>query len=151
MTFRKATRHDYNALADMRWIHLEDDGEDLSAYNKQTFVAEFRDYLERQIGTNFYCYVAENGEQIIGDAYLGLLSKVPKPYCPEAKIGYITNVHVLEKYQNRGIGSELMNFLKEQAKELSCELLYVWPSKRAIPYYERLGFKADNEILECLL
>jgi hypothetical protein len=44
MTFRKATQHDYNALADMRWIHLEDDGEDLSAYNKQTFVFEFRDY-----------------------------------------------------------------------------------------------------------
>lgn len=151
MTFRKTTQHDYCALADMRWIHLEDDGEDLSAYNKQTFVTEFCDYLKCQMDTNFYCYVAENEGQIIGNVYLGLLSKVPKPNCIKAKIGYITNVHVLEKYRNCGIGSELMKYVKEQAKELSCELLYVWPSERAVPYYERLGFKADNEILECQL
>jgi Predicted acetyltransferase len=149
MTFRKTTQNDYCALADMRWIHLEDDGENLSAYNKQTFVSEFCTYLKCQIDKNFYCYVAEHEGQIIGNVYLGLLSKVPKPYCSLARIGYITNVHVLEKYRNCGIGSELMNFAKEQAKNLACELLYAWPSERAVPYYERLGFKADNEILEC--
>ena len=39
--------------------------------------------------------------------------------------------------------------VKAFAKENGYELLFVWPSGRAVPFYERQGFRAENEMMEC--
>jgi hypothetical protein len=34
-------------------------------------------------------------------------------------------------------------------RDRELDVLFVWPSEQAVPFYERAGFRADNEILEC--
>jgi N-acetylglutamate synthase-like GNAT family acetyltransferase len=66
----------------------------------------------------------------------------------DGEIGYITNVHPKEEYRNKGIGTELLERVIGWAKENKIELLFLWPSKRSIHFYERQGFSMKNEIME---
>ena len=79
------------------------------------------------------------------------MPKIPSPREAQGQIGYVTNVHTLRQYRSRGIGGALMERVKAFAKENGYELLFVWPSGRAVPFYERQGFCAENEIMECPL
>jgi hypothetical protein len=35
------------------------------------------------------------------------------------------------------------------ARRNGFELLFVWPSQRSIPFYQRLGFEGENDVMEC--
>ena len=153
MIYRQATESDFPQLAELRWIHLSEDEEekDLSCYDKKIFLKEFTKFLKQELKRNYRCFVAEDKNQIISNIYLGLIPKTPKPYPDTRQIGYITNVHTLKAYRSQGVGTKLMNYVKEYARKTDCELLFVWPSDRAVPYYKRLGFQIDNDVMECPL
>ena len=44
-----------------------------------------------------------------------------------------------------------MKRVKEWAKEQDLELLIVWPSDRAVTFYERSGFTPENDIMQLVL
>jgi GNAT superfamily N-acetyltransferase len=69
-----------------------------------------------------------------------LVRKVPKPGELDGRWGYLTNCYVLPEVRNRGVGGSLLAAIKSWAVELRLELLVVWPSDRAYPFYGRAGF-----------
>ena len=76
------------------------------------------------------------------------VTKVPKPNRLHDEIGYVTNVYTRPAYRGQGIGSVLLERMVQWAKDRELDVLFVWPSEQATPFYERAGFSADNEILE---
>ena len=44
-----------------------------------------------------------------------------------------------------------MDRVKAWATEKDLEILIVWPSSKAVKFYERKGFKNDNEIMELFI
>ena len=63
------------------------------------------------------------------------------------KILEISNLGVEEKYRNKGIGTELLNFIKNKAIENNCTDLYLTvneENKNAIKLYEKFGFRIKN-------
>jgi ribosomal protein S18 acetylase RimI-like enzyme len=59
----------------------------------------------------------------------------------------VHNIEILPEYQNRGIGSHLMNKMiqnaKEKGKNITLQVFKTNPKARA--FYERLGFKVETE------
>jgi GNAT superfamily N-acetyltransferase len=43
--------------------------------------------------------------------------------------------------RNAGVGQQLLMAIKDWAYADDLELLVVWPSERAYPFYERAGFQ----------
>jgi len=55
--------------------------------------------------------------------------------------GFIDVLEVHASYRRRGIGRALVNEAYRIAKEHGCEKLVVWPTREAIGFYEKCGFR----------
>lgn len=154
MEIRLANEADYNELALMKWEHgVEDDidyGEhNLDGVNKDEFVEEFFAFLKAH--KEYDIIVAEKNGIVVSAMFVYLIPKLPKPNGNAKYIAYLTNVYTKKEYRNKGIGTQIMNYIKSILIEKKCELLFAWPSDNSIAWYQRNGFSEDNEIFECPL
>ena len=86
---------------------------------------------------NFGITAEEDGRVV---AYVGVISAPPE--------GEITNVATHPDFRRRGIGAELLEFLKEEAKERGIDSLYLEvrrSNNAARSLYEKSGFKVIGE------
>lgn len=149
MEIRLANEADYNELALMKWEHgVEDDidyGEhNLDGVNKDEFVEEFFAFLKAH--KEYEIIVAEVNGIVVSAMFVYLIPKLPKPNGNAKYIAYLTNVYTKKEYRNKGIGTQIMNYIKSILIEKKCELLFAWPSDNSIAWYQRNGFSEDNEI-----
>ena len=154
MEIQLANEADYNELALMKWEHgVEDDidyGEhNLDGVNKDEFVEEFFAFLKAH--KEYEIIVAEVNGIVVSAMFVYLIPKLPKPNGNAKYIAYLTNVYTKKEYRNKGIGTQIMNYIKSILIEKKCELLFAWPSDNSIAWYQRNGFSEDNEIFECPL
>ena len=154
MEIRLANEADYNELALMKLEHgVEDDidyGEhNLDGVNKDEFVEEFFAFLKAH--KEYEIIVAEGNGIVVSAMFVYLIPKLPKPNGNAKFIAYLTNVYTKKEYRNKGIGTQMMNYIKSYLIEKKCELLFAWPSDNSIAWYQRNGFNGDNEIFECPL
>ena len=154
MEIRLANEADYNELALMKWEHgAEDDidyGEhNLDGVNKDEFVDEFVAFLKAH--KEYEIIIAEENSIVVSAMFVYLVPKLPKPNGNAKYIAYLTNVYTKKKYRSKGVGTQMMNYIKSDLVKNKCELLFAWPSDNSIAWYQRNGFNGDNEIFECPL
>ena len=154
MEIRLANEADYNELALMKWEHGGEDDIDygehnLDGVNKDEFVEEFFAFLKAH--KEYEIIVAEVNGIVVSAMFVYLIPKLPKPNGNAKYIAYLTNVYTKKEYRNKGIGTQMMNYIKSYLIEKKCELLFAWPSDNSIAWYQRNGFNGDNEIFECPL
>jgi len=94
-----------------------------------------------------FVVVAEKNNKIIGYLCGGLM----KISWRNVKIAELENMFVLPKYQNRGIGTKLVNAFFEWCNKRKCDVVRVGAfhkNKRAIRFYEKFGFEKYELTLE---
>ena len=154
MEIRLANEADYNELALMKWEHgaeddIDYDEHNLDGVNKDEFVEEFFAFLKAH--KEYDIIVAEENGIVVSAMFVYLIPKLPKPNGNAKFIAYLTNVYTKKEYRNKGIGTQIMNYIKSILIEKKCELLFAWPSDNSIAWYQRNGFSENNEIFECPL
>lgn len=154
MKIRIANETDHNELALMKWEHgAEDDidyGEhNLDGANKNDFIKEFVNFLKTH--KEYRIFVAEENSIVVSAMFVYLIPKLPKPNGNAKYIAYLTNVYTKAEYRNKGIGTQMLNYIKNELIDKKCELLFAWPSDNSTAWYKRNGFTEDNEIFECPL
>jgi ribosomal protein S18 acetylase RimI-like enzyme len=102
------------------------------------------EYLNNFINDkNAFGFVAKEENKIVGFAYAYTLLR------PDGKIMfYLHSIGMLSNYQNKGYGSQLLEFIKEYSKQIGCSELFVITDKgnsRACHVYEKLGGKNDYD------
>ncbi|MCK5070290.1 MAG: GNAT family N-acetyltransferase [Desulfocapsa sp.] len=100
-----------------------------------------------------------NNELIVmesGEAIIGMLQLTFIPYL--TRLGswrcLIEGVRIQSQFRGQGLGSELINWAIERAKERHCSLVQLTTDKQrsdALHFYEKLGFKASHEGLKLQL
>ena len=94
-----------------------------------------------------YGFIARNEKQIIGFAY-GY-----KLYRPDGKQDfYLHAIDIMEGFQGKGYGTELMNFIKEYIKKIECRKMFLITNKSnisACKCYEKAGGinKSNDDIV----
>ncbi|MBD5093804.1 MAG: GNAT family N-acetyltransferase [Subdoligranulum sp.] len=151
---RLAEEKDYLQLATMKWQHSQEDDEDYGEGNlegvvKQEFINSFVDFMKIQ--KSYTVFVVEENEVVISSMFVSIIPKVPKPNGKSKSIAYLTNVYTLKEYRNSGIGTKLLQYIKNYLKECACELVIVWPSANSAEWYKKNGFCSENEVFECPL
>lgn len=154
MELRMAQEKDYLQLAEMKWLHCEEDDADyhtsqLAGVDKSKFLEEFVEFLREH--KEYKAFVASEGDLIISSMFVYVIPKTPKPNRNPKYISYLTNVYTLKEYRNKNIGTELLTYVKEYLVKEDCELIFVWPSANSVNWYSRNDFKQENEIFECSL
>ena len=57
---------------------------------------------------------------------------------------YISRVHIIKKFRNKGIGSYLLKYFEDKTKKKRLRL-HVWPNNPAVRLYKRFGYKVIKE------
>jgi GNAT superfamily N-acetyltransferase len=141
LDFRLSTDMDLRALADLRWRLKSDDEPVVDATAYDGFVHEFVSMCrsDPRRGELFH-WVAADGDKGVAAMSVVIVRKVPEPGDLNGRWGYLTNCYALPEARNRGVGTSLLASVKRWADDEHLELLVVWPSDRAYPFYERSGF-----------
>lgn len=154
LILRQAGEQDYAQLAEMKWFHCEEDDADYGESNlvgvdRAAFIESFIEFLRNQ--STYRIFVACDGNRVASAMFVSLIPKVPKPNRKSESIAYLTSVYTRKEYREQGIGAKLLGYIKAELCREACELLFVWPSERSVPWYERNGFLKENELMECPL
>ena len=139
---RIAAPSELTQIADLRWrLHVSDEPvADRNAYER--FIAEFLALHEAEWKPSEVTHwVAADGARIVAVMSVAIVRKFPRPGNLRGRWGYLANSYVLPAMRNVGVGSQLLEAIKPWAVEQDLELLVVWPSEMAYPFYERAGFR----------
>lgn len=119
---------------------------------KPGFCQELQDRVyEMRRSENSDVMVAERDGVICGMACVEYLRKQESPYNQERNIYYITEFGVDEAFRRRGVGRELMEFMRSdaRAKGFSRIELDMWTfNKPALRFYESIGFQTFRRLME---
>lgn len=145
---RIATQANLPQIADLRWRLRVDDApvSDPGAYDR--FVADFVNICTAEWRSDeMVHWIATDDGRAIAVMSIAIVRKLPSPENLRSRWGYICNSYVLPEVRNAGVGEHLLAAIKDWAHAEDLELLVVWPSERAYPFYERGGFSRHPDPL----
>lgn len=126
---RRLEKHDVEAVAGI-WLHTncEAHGFIPESYWEDHFQIVKEMFLQAEV----YVCQNEDSQEILG--FIGLDQE------------YIAGIFVRKEAQSRGIGKELLDFVKNQREELT---LHVYrKNEGAIRFYKREGFRVQQELVD---
>jgi GNAT superfamily N-acetyltransferase len=145
--YRFANNNDALILSVLLWEHIEEFDE-LDTALKDDYISTCHNHIKHRLGKDLYCAVAENNGHIVSHIFILITEKLPKLGRPNASYARLSSVRTIPKYRNKGIGSVLMDYVKNFCKEKSVEELIVWPSEKSTRFYENTGFTGENKVME---
>jgi ribosomal protein S18 acetylase RimI-like enzyme len=150
-SFRRAAARDLSRLAELRWdMRLE--GGEPPGEGREAFVRACAAYYERSLAGGLQTHwVAEREGRIVATISLHEVEMLPRPGRLDDRFGCITNNYTEPAARSREIASGLLRHVMDHLAAADLELLIVWPSEQAVPFYERLGFQWENEVMELRL
>lgn len=150
-SFREAQPRDIARLAELRW-DMTIEGGDGQGPGREAFVEACAGYYERTIAAGPQTHwVAERDGRIVATLSLHDVAMLPRPERIDDRFACITNNYTEPGARGLGIASGLLRHVIGHCAGLDLELLIVWPSERAVPFYGRLGFRWENEVMELRL
>lgn len=91
--------------------------------------------------------VAIHENKIIAKGLICVYHVLPDEYAEDGCLGKLYSIYTLPMYRGKGIMKELIEKLIDLAKEKNVNNLYLAAEEKAIPLYQRLGFRMlDNEM-----
>jgi GNAT superfamily N-acetyltransferase len=150
MLYRLATNSDLLELAGMRWDLRTEVHPAPAGATREDFIPACLEFLREALANGRWAvWVAEEDGQLVSQIYVQRIRKIPRPGKLLAEFGYVTNVYTRPAYRDRGVGAALLAQVKQWAQREKLEMLILWPSQRAVPFYLRAGFSPSPEALEC--
>lgn len=142
---RKAEARDYEDLDKIFY--------DVSLLHKKIHPEIFKDgadyhlnkdsYIESLSRSENYSIVAEFSGQVVGF----LMANIFPGFSPQNNIMNISKFGVAEEFRHHNIGSELMNYITNTAKELGCSRLELNVYNNNTPaknFYKKQGFSVQR-------
>jgi len=147
---RPATAGDADEIARLRWEFSLEERQPTEPH--EGFMRRMASELRRYLASGRWAiWVADDPDvarRLIATAFLQRIDKVPRPYPRPPAWGYITNVYVDAAWRDRGVGRAVMDVAIAAARSEGLDTLLLWPSERAIPFYERAGFAPATGAME---
>jgi ribosomal protein S18 acetylase RimI-like enzyme len=145
---RQATPDDAQQLAKLRW-EMAAEEESALTQDEETFTVAFLAFVPTALSRGWTVFVAEVNGNLVSNIWLYEVPKVPRPdrYHHRA-FGYMGNVYTLKAFRNHGIGAALLDEVVTWGRQQEYELLIVWPSDDAPPFFRRAGFQKGKEEME---
>lgn len=147
MLVRLAVEEDMDQLIRMRWDFTLEHHLELKA-DFPFFEAEYRTFLREAIcGERWHIWLAEL-DAVVSHIYIQLVDKVPRPERITYPFCYMTNVYTLPSYRSRGIGSKILQAIRQWSADCRYEFTIVWPSQDSREFYSRNGYLPSAESME---
>lgn len=141
---RPATVADAASVVMLRARALAEDG--TPAADGAAFATSFATWMHEHRDSHLG-FLAEFEGDVVGMAWLLVAERVPSLDRPYRRFGDVQSVYVLPELRNARIGAALLAALLAEAGVLGLEHVTVHASTRAVPFYERAGFRQHRQWL----
>ena len=125
-----------------------------SVFNQQAdevLQMENRNYYARHIADGSHVAVeAKVDGKPAGCGGLCLQNELPSPDNPNGRCGYLMNIYVRPQYREHGVGSAVVEYLVQTARNLKCDKIYLESTIHAMPLYQNLGFQDMDGMMRCV-
>ena len=146
MRIHQARAADVASLARLLYldhVHQAPDTESVEA-----FTADLADWWAAHRDSH-HAFIARTAEEeIAGMAWVALVPRVPRPGARSRMSADIQTVFVMAEHRGEGVGSALVRAAAGHAERLGALHVTVHSGRRAVPVYERLGFKSSRQLLQ---
>lgn len=140
--FRPATRADLPSI--VRMLADDDLGSQRERYETPLPESYYSAFEQIESDTNHELIVAERNGEVIGTLHLMFLPSISFQGGLRAQV---ESVRVDKRFQSQGIGSQMMKWTVERAKQRGAHIVQLTTHKTredAHRFYERLGFKGSH-------
>ena len=148
IVYRTAEVNDIPELVQCRIQQLDDEEEHPQRDIREDLCVWFTRVLQNQ---TLYQIVAEDEGKIVATGGLLELDMPPGFFEYHGKTGYITNMYTVREYRHRGIASEILEQLKQEAVHRKMDRLILGASVWGEPVYRRSGFVPLKDWMEYAL
>ena len=138
MNYRIAVAKDISQLVDLRKKQLIDEGLD-PINNIDSELEEYFKFSMEQ--SSLISWVAEEDGQIIGTSGISFYQFPPSYSNTTGKSAYVSSVYTKNEYRGRGIATDLLKLVVDEAKTRGYKAILLQASKQGKSVYERFGFK----------
>lgn len=137
IAFRKAQREDIPLLVKFRISQLNDEEEHPQIELEPILEDWFRRMFDE---SRLIQYLAVFQSQVIAGGALLVVELPPDFFNPSGRIAYLTNMYTVPEYRRRGIASQILQLLKQEAEDLHINSIYLEASQWGAPLYRKSGF-----------
>ncbi|HEY9293504.1 MAG TPA: GNAT family N-acetyltransferase [Microlunatus sp.] len=141
-----ATMSDVGELARLQWLNTHE--QEPPPRSAGEFSAELARWWAANQRTHQAFVARLDGPEIIGVAWVALVSRVPYPGSTNRLCADIQSVYVMAEVRGQGIGSALVQAAAQHATQLGALRVTVHSGRKAVPVYERLGFASSRQLLQ---
>jgi GNAT superfamily N-acetyltransferase len=144
---RRATTDDVSPLAMLRYEFRSRRKTPIESAAE--FVPRCAEWMRSRVAdeSRWRVWVLMDRGTIVGNIWLQIVEKLPNPNVERERHGYVTNFFVRPEYRNTGAGSRLLDALLGECRGLEIDSVFLWPSDRSRPLYERHGFVTPSTML----
>lgn len=139
--FRLASLNDLEQLVQLRFL-MQSEVNDLK--NEQVplnYFNDVREYFKTAFADETYVSaVATARDKIIGTAGVCIYKKPPSITGGTGRVGYVTNVYVIDSFRGQGIGQQLMKELNQLAENMKLDKLHLGTTPDGLSVYRAAGY-----------
>ena len=143
--YRKLTENELDTFIKMRINQLREEGakEDVDLY------PALNDYYKRHMADGtFVAWLALDVDKIIGTSGMSFVEKPPYFGCPSGKIGLLSSMFTDKEYRRKGIASELLKHVVDEARNFGCGTVQITASDMGVKLYTAFGFTHNNNFMQ---
>ena len=145
MTIREINLGDVGIITRMRIQMLDEVTEQPLPEDLENSVHHF--ILKHMMDNTCLGIVAEENGQVIADAVIYLFETMPDEVNVSGMTAMLYNVYTLPEYRGQGIMARMLPEVIRLAREAGAVELKMSAEKKAMPLYERMGFRlSDNNM-----
>ncbi|MBR4346933.1 MAG: GNAT family N-acetyltransferase [Oscillospiraceae bacterium] len=143
--YRKLSENELDTFIRMRIDQLREEGakEDIDLY------PALKDYYTRHMADGtFAAWLALDGDKIIGTSGMSFVEKPPYFACPSGRIGLLSSMFTDKEYRRKGIASELLKRVVDEARNYGCTTVQITASDMGVKLYTAFGFTHNNNFMQ---
>ena len=117
---------------------------------ERSFLERCEEWMTRRLapGSIWRCWLAHQSAAPVGSVWLQLLEKIPNPVGEAELHGYVSSLYVRAEHRGTGVGTSLLIACLDACESRGADSVFLWPTPKSRPLYERHGFAAREDLLE---
>jgi GNAT superfamily N-acetyltransferase len=145
MLFRRASLYDIDAIVQLRLAQLKEENDGLVVNLSDAVNRFYTNSIEKDTAC---IWLACEGNNVIATGCLCYYRITPYLENPTGRIGQITSMYTSQKYRRRGIATQIMKNLLEDAAQRQTYIIRVNASEVGAVFYQSLGFRPKERSME---
>ena len=144
---RRALPRDADALAELRYAFRSEQRP--ATESPEAFTARCSNWMRPRLrgDSRWTVWLAEREGRIVGNLWMQFVEKIPNPG-PESELhAYVSNFFIVPGERNSGVGTTILSAAVEYCRAHHVDTVFLWPTQRSTPLYQRIGFEIPADLL----